>query len=180
MLIGIHGKIGAGKDTAAEYICEKYSFENNKFAGKLKEITSLMTNCDIADCYSQEGKNKYLEDWDLTIGEFQQLLGTNAVRDNLHKDAWVLSTFSSFNYDTDNWVISDVRFPNEANKIKALDGLLIKIERNVTIDHNRNNTHESETALDNYTGWDYIIQNNDTIQTLYKNIDDVITSRWAL
>jgi len=173
MLIGLHGKIGAGKDTVAEYICEKYFFTNKKFAHNLKYITSILTGCDISDCYSQEGKNIYLEKWGMTIGEFQQKLGTDAIRNNLHKDAWVISSLSDYTHGG-SWIFSDVRFPNELEAITSLGGISIKIERPVKINHTRNVQHESETALDHITDWRYVIYNDGSLEDLYNQVDYIL------
>ena len=53
-----------------------------------------MTNTPMDMQTSQSGKATYLEDWGMTVREFQQRLGTDAVRDGLHKDSWVLATLS--------------------------------------------------------------------------------------
>ena len=69
-----------------------------------------------------------------------------------------------------NWIISDVRFPNEADIIKNKGGILIKINRNTEIINN----HESEIILDNYTKWDYIIDNDDKIEYLIKKVREIL------
>ena len=34
--------------------------------------------------------------------------------------------------------------------------------------------HESETALDNYNDWEYIIENNDTIEDLIEKVKEIL------
>ena len=58
------------------------------------------------------------------------------------------------------WIITDVRFPNEAISIKERNGTLIRINRPSL----EKDTHISETALDDYTDWDYVIENNSTLK----------------
>lgn len=62
-------------------------------------------------------------------------------------------------------LISDLRYRNEAAFIKRMAGTLIKVERrnadgSLFIDPSRSATHQSETALDTYTDWDYTLHNN--------------------
>lgn len=173
MLIGISGKMGAGKDTLAQCLQQfktyNRSFEIKKFASKLKECAYLLTG--VRDQWSQEGKQRYLLEWGMTVGEFQQKLGTEAVRDNIHPDAWIIALFSDYqemgfydeysNYSVvfPDWIITDVRFPNEADAIKRRGGYLVRINGTRTKDV-RDANHVSETALDSYQGFDYIFDNS--------------------
>ena len=62
MIIGINGKIGAGKDTVGTIIqgllltSKKKSFEIKKFAGKMKQIASLLTGIPVVKFEDQEFK----------------------------------------------------------------------------------------------------------------------------
>lgn len=63
-------------------------------------------------------------------------------------------------------IISDLRFPNEAARIREFGGKLIKIENPrvpVTDD-------VADVALDGFDGWDYVIQNDGTIRNLREKI----------
>lgn len=73
-----------------------------------------------------------------------------------------------------NWIITDLRFPNEANAIKAKDGILIRINRpNNTIETSGIQQHASETALDDYK-FDYVVENDGTIEDLIFKIDKIV------
>lgn len=175
MVIGISGKIGSGKDAFAELFIThvKYTygvlFENKKFAYNLKKIVSILTGVPIEDVFSREGKMKYLEDWGMTIGEIQQKLGTEAVRNNIHNDAWVLSLFGTYKPDEDCWIVTDVRFKNEAEIVKKMGGILIRLNGdplNSKAGDDRNMTHQSEIDLDDYEGFDYVYENIPPIENL--------------
>ena len=43
-IIGIVGKKGSGKDTAGEYLIEKYGYVRFAFADKVKEVASALFN----------------------------------------------------------------------------------------------------------------------------------------
>ena len=117
-----------------------------------------------------------------------QLLGTECGRDIIHPNIWVNALFANHDkylefcmqnelsklkdksmmggfspnrssFELPNWIITDVRFPNEAQAIKDRGGILIRINRPQLIE--RDFEHLSETALDDYDGFDYVI-NNDT------------------
>lgn len=169
-----------------------------KYAGKLKQIASILTGIPVHKFEDQEFKETYLGDeWNtpteelysdgtvatidnkpMKVRTFLQLLGTEGMRFGLHKDTWINALFSdytpvqevradgpiSYLAETDrypNWVVTDVRFPNEAETIKDRGGLMIRINRELPWHSN----HESEVALDDYK-FDYVIDNNGTIEDL--------------
>jgi hypothetical protein len=68
-----------------------------------------------------------------------------------------------------SWIISDVRFRDEAQAIKDRGGIVIKVNRDVSHDE-----HKSEKALDGYTGWDYVIDNNGSIEGLVDQVETML------
>jgi len=180
MLIGISGKIGSGKDTFAKYLIEKNpKYETKSFAYKLKFICAFLTGTTINEQLSQIGKNVYLEEWSMTIGEMQQKVGTEAMRDQLHKDAWVIALYADYK-ESSNWIVTDLRFPNEAQSIIDKGGILIRIEgdpANVRKNSERDLNHPSETSLDNWEAWDYKFTNESPISNI-KNHVNIVTDRF--
>lgn len=173
MIIGISGKIGSGKTTVTNIIRKHHpEFEEKTYAFKLKLITSILTGTTIEQNLTHEGKNTFIPEWNMTLGRMQQLLGTEAIRNNLDQNAWIKALFIDYK-EGDNWIITDCRFPNEIDAIKKHNGFVIRIEgdpmnerKNTTRDVN----HKSEIALDNYKGFSYTIQNNGTLEELEKKI----------
>lgn len=172
-LIGISGKMQSGKDTVASII-KKLSYidwEIVKFADTLKDITCLLLNCSREDLESSDFKSSPLDDrWQnfhneqLTPRKVMQLIGTDLFRNGLHPNTWVNTLSNKFTNDS-FWIVTDVRFPNEAEFIKNNGGILIRIERESIELSN----HLSETALDDYE-FDYIINNHDTFYDLLLNV----------
>lgn len=178
MLIGINGKISSGKDTAAGLIQELFpgnEFQIKKFAGALKQIASILTGIDQINFESQEFKKTYLGDeWGMTVRDLLQRLGTEAMRNGLHENVWVNALFSTFN-EQSNWIITDVRFPNEYQAIRDRNGLLIRITRPGTDP----GTHISETALDDFE-FDIEIVNDGTIKELQEKLLREILIRYEI
>jgi hypothetical protein len=161
MLIGISGKIGAGKDTFADLILGwDTSYRKKAFAEMLKTMSAMVTGTPIELQYTQEGKNTFIESLGMTIGDVQQKLG-NGLRDTLHKDLWVITRFADYT-DDDDWIISDMRYKNEAQIIRDKGGFLIRMEGDpgkVNANTKRDKTHKSEIDLDDWTDWDYRLWN---------------------
>lgn len=215
-LISISGSAGHGKDTVAKiiqwllsgsglgsipledavknsrhldaFLFDSSGFEIKKFAGKLKEIASILTGVPIHKWGDQEFKNEKMPyGWGMTYREFLQRLGTEAMRDNLHNDIWVNALFSDYKpqklseYNPSRWIITDTRFPNEFKAIKERGGLMLKVVRTekdsagnrVLSNHIRSEIHSSETALEGYD-FDHIIFNDDGILELAHKVKKIL------
>ena len=117
-----------------------------------------------------------------------QLLGTECGRQIIHPNIWVNALFADYKGKylgaTDdmkepvemcfpNWIITDVRFPNEAKAIKDKGGILIRINRPQYLDNGlvvRKDEHLSETSLDDYDKFDHVIENDGTVQDLIDKV----------
>jgi hypothetical protein len=130
----------------------------------------------------------------MTYREFLQKLGTEAMRDGLHTNVWVNALFADYKskrellqadgtwieLDTGevdfavsikypNWIITDMRFPNEMEAVKERGGITIRVVRPGT----ESETHPSETALDNAT-FDYEIINDGEIVDLIEKVKTIL------
>jgi len=91
-----------------------------------------------------------------------QWFGTEVMRKK-NPDHWVHVLNDKIEFDNPEIaIVTDVRFPNEAAWVKNHDGFLVEVIRlnedgTRYYDPNRDKNHISETALDEYNGWDYII-----------------------
>ena len=67
-------------------------------------------------------------------------------------------------------VVTDVRFDNEANIIKELGGIIIKVKRK-----NKKNLdqHKSETSIEKIK-CDYLVKNDSNIENYYKKLSKIV------
>lgn len=167
-----------------ELLDEESGWEVRKFAGKLKDIASHLTGIDIEDFEDQEFKKTNLgREWwttcdegyqPMTVRDFLQKLGTDALRNGLHDNVWVNALMADYTPDEDgdlpNWVITDTRFPNEAEAIKDKEGIIIRVNRPGV---KPINDHPSETGLDNWK-FDYTIANVSDIFDLKESVRGIL------
>jgi hypothetical protein len=131
---------------------------------------------------------------EVTPREILQKLGTDFGRDMIHPDVWLNALFSEYklkikthpdfssngasdyrDYEKHlpKWIITDSRFPNDVEKVKSLEGITIRVNRPEC--EGRVDEHFSETALDNYIGFNYVIDNNGSIEDLIKKVREMLT-----
>lgn len=181
MIIGISGKAGSGKDTAAKMLEVLYAnpdisyedFANRKyknfadiqivhFADALKETAQVLFRLGEWETNTQEGKKTTINWIGKTVRELLQGIG-QGLRDAIDFDLWVKILFANTK-GWSNYIIADVRYPNELEAIKERNGILIRIDRKGAGAGN----HSSETALDDYKKWDVHIENNSSIEDLFE------------
>jgi hypothetical protein len=99
------------------------------------------------------------------------------MRRHFDEDVWVKSLeryISRRGTDgEDHWAIPDVRFPNEVEAVKRMRGFVVRIDRDpkLRIPQVATRSHASEIALDGYTGWDYVINNDGRPSELYDQLE---------
>lgn len=98
-----------------------------------------------------------------------QYEGTEIGRNKRGKDCWINSLMKNYTFD---WVISDIRYENEAKKIIDLEGTLIKTIRNT----GNKDEHSSESELDSIEPH-YIVDNNKFIGEVKKLLVSILKDR---
>lgn len=179
MIIGILGRRNVGKDTVSDYICNKYNYTKLTLAEPLKEICKILFNFSDEQLYGNK-KEVIDEYWKITPRRIFQYFGTDILRKDVSKiipdineDFWINMIIKKIkDSDIKYHVISDVRFQNEIDKIRENNGIIIKIERNISVKYNTDN-HESENNIDFLIG-DYLLVNNGTFKELYNMIDNIM------
>ena len=181
MLIGITGKIGSGKTTVANYLVNYWEFQEYTMAEPIKQIGSIFGFSHTQLYGTQNQKLEIHPHWGISGREFLQKIGTDMFRDMLPKvvpdmkiDKSVWCDIFSLKYNRRiHTVVSDVRFLNEAETVKELGGVIIRIVRssNQSVD-----SHISEIEQDDIIH-DFTIYNNGDVKSLYKSIDNVLQSK---
>jgi hypothetical protein len=100
-----------------------------------------------------------------------QRLGTESIREYYGDDIWVNRGLKSAAAVNGPVVITDVRFPNEADAIKRAGGVLIRITR-PDRDTSRDASHASETHIDTLPV-DMVIANDAEIKDLWTKAEAV-------
>lgn len=170
-LLGITGKAGSGKDELAKYLWEEHDFTRMAFADPLRSAARHIFGLSWDQMTNRDVKEKTLNRWKLSPRQILQRLGTESIRDVFGPDVWVTRWQIGYDLikDTDNVVVTDVRFDNEAEAIRANGGIIIQIIRPGI---NPVAEHSSEAGLSKPA--DFIIENDGTLPDLYVKIVDLM------
>ena len=166
MIIGLSGYAQSGKDSVAEILVNKYDYTRIAFADPIRELLYEMNPAVKDGGYRLQGVvDGY--GWDVAKTAFPEVrtllqnLGVGA-RKIFGEMFWVEQALRNVTTDG-NFVITDVRFPNEANAIREYEGAQVwRIKRpNV----GAVNPHVSETAMEGEKV-DQIFINSGTLEDL--------------
>ena len=156
------GKARSGKDTAAKVILKKYTGATFAFADEVKRVAYKHFGWHGG---KDELGRKLLQDIGTTGRNYNRDIWANKAVDRIQE-------WSLFSSDNQLAVVTDTRYPNEIQRIKHefSDVVTIRIIR----DSVEKLKHHSETALDQWTDWDYIVENNGSLEEFQKKILDTM------
>jgi hypothetical protein len=203
MIIGIAGAKRAGKNTVAQIIEEAYGdthlVKQWSFAEDLKKSAaaalgyfddSTVSAVEFCDALKENGRI-IIEDldgtgeWQISGREYLQYYGTEAHRDIFGTAFWINHLFAKIQthgHESGTAIeeridlITDVRFPNEADAVSAQPlGKVIRVRRKEV--EGSGDSHASETPLPKPM-IDREVWNNSSIKELERNVRGVMT--WLL
>ena len=127
-IIGVSGKIGAGKTTIGKHLEKEFGYKLLSFSTPLKKAASDLFSIPLEHFYNSD--LKYLVDpfWNLTPRKILQTFGTECMRFNFGFDFWTKCMEGNLK-DYKKVVIDDVRFLEEAEMIKKYNGKIIRVTR---------------------------------------------------
>ena len=200
MILGFTGKKRCGKDTAVKYLVKKgwtryaladpmkeavkeiFLMDDEQLWGEDKEIVDarygvtprkilqiLGTELFQYDIYRHLPKLS-VKRRELWINRFKLWYDKQIGATPVHS---IDKRYVAFLKNTAKYLdvaISDVRFPHEAEVIREMNGLIVKIVRT---SNETKDSHASETEIDEIHP-DYIIYNDGTIKDLERGLDNML------
>lgn len=173
IIVGLSGYARTGKDTVADVLVQEFGFKRYAFADKLREcVLALDPIVSTGHERLKDFESKYrrlssvIEEfgWDgykqsnygSEIRSLLQRMGTEVGRDIIGEDTWV----KGLDNESGRIVVTDMRFPNEYDRVVNNNGETWRITREgVTAV----NAHISETAIDDKK-FDVDILNHGTLE----------------
>jgi hypothetical protein len=205
MIIGLIGFSGSGKGTVADILVEYHDFSKISFADSVKDAATSIFGWPRhlleGDTEKSREFRECRDDWwserfgyDFTPRLALQLLGTESARAVFHDDIWIHTVERRMKYMReyefeDDFVIPDVRFPNEVKFIRNMGGFIVQVSRGKDPEwyddalrvNRENNTDYMSDHNVHYSEWawigekiDYLISNNGSMAMLNADVNHLI------
>ncbi len=186
-IIGLMAEKGSGKDTVGEYLIEKYGYQASWFAAPMKRGVMEIFDMREEQVFGTQAQKEEVDPrWGVSGRDILQIMGTEMFQYDIHKYLpnlkveprmfWVerfKKWYNSNGMRDTPIVLCDMRFQHEVDMIREMGGEVWKINRP---DVGGNDQHGSETELHNIKNFNWLLDNNSTLNELYKKVDKRLAS----
>jgi hypothetical protein len=176
-LIGITGLARSGKDTLAAHLVQAHGYSQYKMAGPLKQLLADRFGLSMDEVDSGDWRDKPNEQFGhksnqcgnhFSLRSWMQWLGTEASRHVHGEDCWLNVMERHWHMELGaGMVVSDVRFDNEAQRVRTLGGVVICVTRPGIA---RVEAHVSEKGVSKYL-IDHNVRNDSDIPTFLRHAE---------
>ena len=178
--IALYGPAGCGKDTVAQILHRQFGYHRVAFADPVRQAlraldplipleghspTESVRLTEVVDWMGwEEAKRAHPE-----VRMLLQRFGTDAIR-TLDPDFWVSLAANEVSWTSGPVVFTDTRFINEVEMVKDLEGIVVRVERDVLAVAE----HLSETSLDDVVP-DHTLHNDGSKEELEDQVWSLMT-----
>ncbi len=174
-IVGLSGFKRTGKDTAAGYLHSHHGLMPFAFADNVKKTAMAMFGLTGMQVYGTHGydREQVLPEWGISVREILQKVGTECGRDIFGMDIWIKRLQVDINAIPGiPYLVSDVRFDNEAKWILDSGGIVIDIQREGC----NPDGHRSESGI---TEFNYQVYNDGTLEEFYDLLDQLMEDHYG-
>lgn len=177
LLIGLTGPARTGKSTTAHHLMLEHGFQAYAFADPMRDALMALFQLEPED-FEGAAKEEPIGWLGRSPRQLMQLLGTEWGRHMISANLWVdlaeqhLDAIANASWATPPFVISDVRFENEADFIRKRGGVIVHLQR---FDAPRVNAHASETDVSLHKH-DLVLVNDGDLSSLFSQIKGLLDS----
>lgn len=181
-IIGLHGPARSGKDTVGDHLAACHGFVRIGFADPLKAaalaldpyVDALTANArrlsEVVESFGWEQAKSYPD-----VRRLLQRLGTEVGRELMSPDptksVWIaLAEAEAAKHE--RVVFTDVRFPDEAEFVRANDGIVARLTGRGGLG-DANAAHASEQGLDRSLV-DFALRNDGQLAQLFAQVDHMV------
>ena len=175
MILGLSGAAQSGKDTAAAHLIAAHGYTRRAFADPMRDaLYALDPNVHVHGRTLRLATFVDVVGWDRAkqepdVRRLLQRFGTEVGR-TMWGDAFWIDQATTGLAPGDRVVLTDVRFPNEADKVRALGGMVVRLVRPGAGLAGGEAQHPSEALSFDA---DYELHNDGTVEDLAAMLDRI-------
>lgn len=169
-IVAFAGPAGSGKDTAGQYLIDKYGFKRLSFAGPIYDALESMG---FGRPSTQEEKEAVLPWLGVSWRHMAQTLGTEWGRMLVHANLWIKIAEQRIRGEGGRFVITDLRFENESALVREMKGIVCHLEGRAHEMAEGTLDHASEAGIHILDG-DTQVDNSTTLEELHTQLDQVV------
>ena len=177
VLVGLTGRAGHGKDetwTMLGQIPKAERTQRLSFAEPIKRACSEIWGVPLPDFSEPGTKDTKHPLWNMSPRDMAIFLGTEVMRDTVDENFWVTRLENVFRQHDDSntiFVVTDVRFDNEAEMIKRNGGVVARVDASERLGgaDEEGSVHKTEAGIKPELV-DYVINNNGSIDDLENEV----------
>lgn len=181
MIIGLHGLAGSGKDSVGLYLEDVYHFERAALAKQIKDAACVLFGLTPEHFDDRNLKETEIPWLGKSPRQVAQLLGTEFGRRYFGSDIWIKTAKQRLDawradfleqtfHPLCGFVLTDIRYEDEAAWVRSEGGTVWHIQRPGIIPVS---SHSSENGIDVAHG-DFVIENDGTLNDLYDKVDFMV------
>lgn len=167
-VIGLAGKARVGKDTAASFLLAASGGYQYSFAEPMRAMLAQL-GVDLNDPYWAARKEEVIPALGVSPRHMMQTLGTDWGRMLICNEIWLIMAYQRLLRNGPGMIISDVRFENEADWVRANGGRVVHIVRDDTAPVK---DHISEAGVQ-VRDADLVIHNNGTLEEFQAHLREI-------
>lgn len=153
-VVGLHGPAHCGKDTTGGFMVAA-GFTRFAYADPLKQVCKTAFCLSDAEAFDPRFKNVVIERLGVTPRTLWQTVGTELFRNQIDEDFWLrnmllrIVSAHAAGQCGKGFVITDVRYDNEAALVRELGGTVVHIRapRSFVAEAGVNWNHSSEAGI---------------------------------
>lgn len=175
MIVGLYStNPQSGKSTVARLFTLAGYRRMSLAASVKKALHSVLMDAGVQQAHEYlwgDWKDEVIPEWGVTGGFLMSTFATDYMRNYVNENVWLNIVLRQMKAGYD-YIIDDMRFPNEFNAVKDSGGYCIKIVRPDANERHGRST-ASEGQLDNYA-FDWILVNDGSLEDLEYNTRTII------
>ena len=167
LVVALVGEAGAGKDSIADVLTQKFDFERLAFASPLKKACKEVFGLTDKQLHDRDEKEKIDKFWHKSPRELFQQVGT--LMKQVDEDVWLNSLLrhaDALVANKKDVVVTDCRYKNEEQALRdQYNAIIVRVIRADNTAGTAHCEHTSETEQHNIRA-DFTVCNDGTLQDL--------------